>query len=46
LFLGTYAITQSFQKVVDRAPEAEQRGLWQMFAAGLTGGYSPGSIKI
>jgi hypothetical protein len=46
LFGGTVVVTNQFQKIVDRAPEAEQPGLWQMLAAGLTGGFSPGSIKI
>jgi len=46
VYLGTYAITESYQLVVDKAPQHQRRGLWQMFAAGLTGSPMGGNIQF
>jgi hypothetical protein len=47
VYYGTHLITGLFDReVVSKAPEAEQQGLWQMFAAGLTGSPMGGNIKF
>ena len=42
--VGAHAITTQFDdKIIQKSPEHERSGLWQMFSSGLTGTFGIGS---